>query len=262
MGASTPCCNSPSTATKTVQYKNKQYDLFKTGARQMENLINGVINNFNTTPVNTPLCCDPNPPHKSLPIYFDLVSRFNDLPHKSDINLSVNKKKLHTMNTINPDYLKKLNLVSETMETTSLSKDEKNNKYILTDSYSNLPHELDLNVSPDVFKNKLEMIVDSVNSIVVHQSDHISNGIQYEPLLISSTDEFTHPLYCGPHFTLPQKRKDKTMYLEQNVDDYGDRYWTSHDVVRSICGVTSQIKYKTNYLKPINIRISIDVSYF
>eukprot|EP01084_Bolivina_argentea_P286942 492322_1 len=250
MGASTS--TPPSTATRTAEYKNKQYILFRSGSKQMENMNNGVINTFNTTSVHTPLQCDPNRPHRILPIYFDHVSRFNNLPHKSDIELVKDTKKF---DSINSDYLQRIDLLSQKIKTLILQ-DNNTNKYILTNSHSNLSDELDLNLSTAVLTKILQMIVDLFNRTVVHQNNHISNGIQYEPLLIASTDEFGHPLNCGAGSTPPQTRKFNTMHLEQNVDDFGDRYWTTNDVVRTICGVTSQIKYKQNNLKPINIRIN------
>eukprot|EP01084_Bolivina_argentea_P286944 492325_1 len=255
MGASTS--TPPSTATRTAEYKNKQYILFRSGSKQMENMNNGVINTFNTTSVHTPLQCDPNRPHRILPIYFDHVSRFNNLPHKSDIELSKHTKKL---DPINPDYSQRVIELSKKIKTLLISQDN-NNQYVLTESHSdsNLPSKLGLDLSHDILENKLQMIVDSLNRTVVHQTNHAINGKKYEPLLLLSTMEFIHPLVCGSAWISPQKRQKKTMLLEKTVDDYGEPYWTPKEVTRIICGVTSGIKYKQNDLKPIHIPINSEV---
>ncbi len=86
MGATNTCCHPTthtSTDTLTVQYENQRY---------MEKFANGFINAVDTQSVKTPLQCDPNPPHKELPIFFDLVTRFNNSKYTAGILVYVYAK--------------------------------------------------------------------------------------------------------------------------------------------------------------------------
>ncbi len=83
----------PSHATQAAQYKNKRYVLFQKGSCKMEHLISGFVNTLDTTTVKTLLQCSLNPPFQSLPIHFDCVSRFNNVPFKSSMFIYIENTK-------------------------------------------------------------------------------------------------------------------------------------------------------------------------
>ncbi len=177
----------------------------------------------------------------------------------SDIELQADSDKSDQFDIINENYLTEINELYQKCKRV-IVKD--NNKFIMTDS-----HVSGLNLPNKLLQNKLEMIKDFLNILLQHQNIHMDTDKKYEPLAFTSTNEFGHPLYTcssdSSYYTIdpPHIRQIKTMYLEQNVQDYGAPYWTLNEILRAIIGLLSEIKYIPNTFKPINIPFNIEVKY-